>query len=67
MGGEGVPPFAVIFFPLIFWPAACRDGGRGGAGGVPPSRQKAVIGVFELFPYLMNTNINLFKNIKEYE
>ena len=50
-GGGGVPPFAMIFFPLIFWPAACRDGGRGG-GGVPPSRQKAVIGVFEPFPYL---------------
>ena len=29
MGG-GVPPFAVIFFPLPFWPAACRDGGEGG-------------------------------------
>ena len=46
MGG-GVPPLAVIFFPLTFWPAACRDGGR---GGVPPSRHKAVIGVFERFP-----------------
>ena len=44
----GVPPFAVIFFPLIFWPAACSDEGRG--GWVPPSRQKAVIGVFEHFP-----------------
>ena len=32
--GGGEPPFAVIFFPLIFWPAACRDGGRGG-GGTP--------------------------------
>ena len=28
----GVPPFAVILFPITFWPAACRDGG----GGVPP-------------------------------
>ena len=28
----GVPPLAVIFFPLTFWPVACRDGG----GGVPP-------------------------------
>ena len=30
MGG-GVPPLAVIFFPLTFWPVACRDG-----GGYPP-------------------------------
>ena len=29
--GGGVPPLAVIFFPLTFWPVACRDG-----GGVPP-------------------------------
>ena len=26
--GGGVPPFSVIFFPLTFWPAAFRDGGR---------------------------------------
>ena len=31
-GVGGVPPLAVIFFPLTFWPVACRDGG----GGVPP-------------------------------
>ena len=28
--GGGVPPLAVIFFPLTFWPVACRDGGGGG-------------------------------------
>ena len=33
MGG-GVPPLAVIFFPLTFWPVACRDGG----GGTPLCR-----------------------------
>ena len=27
--GGGYPPFSVIFFPLTFWPAAFRDGGRG--------------------------------------
>ena len=32
--GGGVPPLAVIFFPLTFWPVACRDGG----GGTPPCR-----------------------------
>ena len=42
-GGEGVPPFAVIFFPLIFWPAACRDGGRGG-GGYPHHGKKPWLG-----------------------
>ena len=57
MGEGGVPPFAVIFFPLIFWPAACRDGGRG--GGVPPSRQKAVIGVFEPFPNSHSQNLEM--------
>ena len=29
--------------------------GGGGGGGVPPSRHKAVIGVFERFPYLNET------------
>ena len=43
MGGEGVPPFAVIFFPLIFWLAACRDGGRGG-GGYPHHSKKPWLG-----------------------
>ena len=28
--GGGGTPFAVIFFPFPFWPAACRDGGEGG-------------------------------------
>ena len=28
--GGGEPPFAVIFFPLTFGPAACRDKGGGG-------------------------------------
>ena len=46
--GGGVPPLAVFFFAVIFWPAACRYGGRG--GGVPPLRHKAAIGVFEPFP-----------------
>ena len=30
----GGTPIFVIFFPLTFWPAAFRDGGRG--GGDPP-------------------------------
>ena len=47
--GGKVPPFSVIFFPLTFWPAAFRDGGRGG-GGAPPSRTFSVTGVLEPFP-----------------
>ena len=41
MGG-GVPPLAVIFFAVTFWPAACRYGGRG--GGYPPNGTKPRLG-----------------------
>ena len=53
MGGGGDPPFPANFFPLTFWPAAFRDGARGGGGGVPPSRTFSVTGVFEHFPKLV--------------
>ena len=28
--GRGIPPFSANFIPLTYWPAASRDGGRGG-------------------------------------
>ena len=36
MGWGGVPPFSANFFPLTFWPAAFREGGR----EVPPLSAK---------------------------
>ena len=55
----------MIFFPLTFWPAACRDGGRG--GGVPPSRHKAVIGVFERFPNYVEIKFTFGRNNWNFE
>ena len=45
----GVPPFAVIFFPLTFWPAACRDGGEGGTPPLPWLKNLLKIGPKTVF------------------
>ena len=48
-GGGGGTPLCRDFFPVNFLAGRLPWWGEG-RGGVPPSRQKAVIGVFEPFP-----------------